>query len=125
MSEEQTIQAIAESHMEGNVPVPKDFQTFLTRDLNLYFASPEFKSPVRGYEMLRDGPTQTGISSPKFYLWVMFQDGRAAAVKVAAEKKQQFHVLQVFLESDIQQNRAVMNGQLPPPVIEAALKKVR
>lgn len=124
MTEEQVMQAIANSHVEGNVPEEKDFQAFLTRDLNLYFGSPSDKSPVKGLEMLRNGPTQVGISSPKYYVWVTFLDGRAAAVKVAAEKKQGFQILQVFFASDIRQNRSVMDGELPPPVIEAALQKV-
>ena len=75
--------------------------------------------------MLRDGPTQVGVSSPKFYVWVTLLDGREAAVKVAAENRTRFHVMQVFFASEIRQNRKAMDGQLPPPVIEKALQKLK
>jgi len=46
--------------------------------------------------MLRDGPTQSGVSYPKFYLWVRVAGGKSVddrgAVRVVAVKRKRFDV---------------------------------
>ncbi len=64
------ILAIEQSHIDGNVPAPKDFQSFLIRDLQKHFSSLLKKKVRVEYELLRDGPTQVGIAYPKYYAWV-------------------------------------------------------
>src|SRR4051794_8753623 len=61
--------AIGNSHIEGNVPKPEHFHQYLGRDLRTYFCADRPQCSVR-YELLRNGPTQSGVSYPKFYLWV-------------------------------------------------------
>lgn len=122
MTEEEFSRSLAESHVNGNVPAEKDCVPFLTRDLNAYFAGRANTPAVKSFEMLRDGPTQSGLSFPKFFAWVVLLDGREAAVEVAAIDKKEFRIVQVFFASDIAKDRQVMNEQFPPPVIETVLE---
>jgi len=125
MTDEQMAQKLAESHVSGNVPAAKELIPQQTRDLNLYFSSQPGGSATQKFDWLREGPTQVGLSYPKFYVWVQLQDGREAAVEVAAVNKQKFHVAEVFFATDITKDRRVMDGHMPAPVVEAALSRVR
>ncbi len=61
---------ITESDVEGNVPSKVDFDRFLERDLENYF-KPKYGDEIKvKYSLFREGPTQTGIAYPKYYLWV-------------------------------------------------------
>ena len=81
---------IEQSHIDANVPEDSEFNRLLERDLTTQFVSRlSAKGPVRVQStLLREGPTQTGIAYPKFYLWVtVHDDGRVlfeGAVRVAA-----------------------------------------
>src|SRR5688572_13387656 len=81
-------ESIAESHIRGNVPDEKDFDKFLKRDLEKYFKDVKQKTVTVDYELLRKGPTQSGIAFPKFYAWVTVRDGAVVieqgAIRVAA-----------------------------------------
>jgi hypothetical protein len=59
---------IGESQIEGNVPPPEVFDTYMQRDLGTYLCAGAKDCRV-AYFLLRDGPTQTGIAYPKYYLW--------------------------------------------------------
>src|SRR5690242_21832060 len=63
--------SLALSHIEAHVPSEREFDAFLTRDLEHYFTTKEKKNVTVTYELLRDMPTQTGIAYPKFYAWVI------------------------------------------------------
>src|SRR5438045_2576003 len=66
--------SIADSHIRANVPDEKDFDNFLKRDLAAYFKELKKKDVVVEYELLRNGPTQSGIAFPKFYAWVRVKE---------------------------------------------------
>ncbi len=58
------------------------------------------------FELLREGPTQSGVSYPKFYLWVrvLSADGdrqRSGAVRVAAVDRLRFEVTDFASREDI------------------------
>jgi hypothetical protein len=59
------------THIEANVPPQDEFEALLQRDL-LSFFKQAHGSTVTAVEVqpLRLGPTQSGVSYPKFYLWV-------------------------------------------------------
>jgi hypothetical protein len=86
--------SIAESHVRANVPEEKDFDSFLKRDLESYFKDLKKKNIVVEYQLLRDGPTQSGIAFPKFYCWVTIKENGVivedGAVRVAAMEKKRF-----------------------------------
>jgi hypothetical protein len=67
---EEVMPDIQRSHIEANVPDSADFEKFLQRDLESYFAKARKKSVAVKYEPLRNGPTQSGVGYPKLYLWV-------------------------------------------------------
>ena len=67
--------SVGESNIEGNIPEPQDFDRFLKRDLESYFAQPNGRKVTVEYELLRDGPSQAGTAYPKYYAWVDVFDG--------------------------------------------------
>ena len=87
---------LAESHIKGNEPASSNFDTFLKRDLTAYFTTAVGKPVSVDYELLRNGPAQSGVSYPKYYLWVKIRNGTVVvnegAVRVAAIEKQKFDV---------------------------------
>src|SRR6266550_2261815 len=64
------IPGVAESHIAANVPSTNDFRPFLIRDLTAYLKPTHGDKLTVDYELLRDGPTQSGVAYPKFYLWL-------------------------------------------------------
>src|SRR5262249_3284982 len=83
-------------HIAANVPDTANFKAFLIRDLNSYFSS-SLQKPVKvEYELLRNGPTQTGIAYPKYYAWVRIYEGSTmleeGAVRLAAMNRTAFDV---------------------------------
>lgn len=91
-SPEEVMQAIQRSHVEANVPAQADFARFLSRDLEGHFNAGHSKTLRIEHELLRDGPTQAGVSYPKYYVWVRVLDKEAlvtqgAAVLVAIDRK--------------------------------------
>jgi hypothetical protein len=61
---------VAQSHIDANVPSAEQFHSLLKRDLQAFFSNRHGSSVTVSYELLRDGPTQTGIAYPKYYAWV-------------------------------------------------------
>jgi hypothetical protein len=92
---QDTGNGIAESHIEGNVPASQDFDAYMKRDLASFLCEGGEDCHVE-YSLLREGPTQTGISYPKFYVWVFCsrQDKllKQGAARVAAIDRQRFQV---------------------------------
>jgi hypothetical protein len=115
-------ESIAESHIRANVPDAKDFAKFLKRDLEQYFKAVKQKTVTVEYELLRNGPTQSGIAYPKFYAWVTVRDGATVldqgAVRVAAIEKKRFEVTHFVSEADIKREPAALDEIFPLPVAD-------
>lgn len=98
---------VAASSIQANVPAAPKFGRLLTRDLTAYFAKSTGKGVTVKYEPLRDGPTQTGVSFPKFYVWVRVSRGGKqigeGAARVAAVEQKRFEVTDYL-------SRVVMQG---------------
>ena len=125
---EQILRDIQSSHIDANVPAAADFDNFLTRDLAAYFAAArKKKSPVQ-YELLRNGPTQSGVSYPKFYLWVRVAGGKTprdrGAVRVAAVEKKQFEVTDFVSEEALRSDPTGIYRLFPAPVCEKITEKI-
>jgi hypothetical protein len=96
---------VAQSHIDANVPDATSFDTLMERDLSAYFEKTlETSGRIHvDYQLLRKGPTQTGISYPKFYVWAKILDGSRilaeGAVRVEAVDGTQFTVTH-FLGKD-------------------------
>lgn len=85
------------SHIEGNLPPQTVFDAYLTRDITTYFSQAMQSNQVSvEYKMLRDGPTQSGVAYPKYYLTVKVLDKgiqrQIGAVRVAAIDQVRFEI---------------------------------
>ena len=80
----ETAGQVAQSHIEANAPSQQDFEALLLRDLSNYLAPTYGKDVQLDLEMLRHGPTQSGVSYPKYYVWVIARPSSGAAVEGAA-----------------------------------------
>jgi hypothetical protein len=115
-------ESIVDSHIRANVPDEKDFDKFLKRDLEQYFKDTIQKTVTVEFELLRKGPTQTGIAYPKFYAWVTIRDGgkviEQGAVRMAAVEKKYFDVTDFVSEADIREAPLVLDRIFPKPVAD-------
>jgi hypothetical protein len=84
------------SQLSADVPSEVNFRPFLIRDLRAYFKSESDKDLHIECKMLRDRPTQSGLSYPKYYVWVSLYNGNEivdqGAVRLAARNKTRFVV---------------------------------
>jgi len=102
---EQLMRDVQRSHIEANVPSKAQFDVLAHRDLLAYFKQHDSAdvSSVE-YELLRDGPTQSGVAYPKFYLWVHVIGGKknqSGAVVVAAVAKERLEVYNFMSSAQI------------------------
>lgn len=123
------LDSIADSHVRANVPDEKDFDNFLKRDLTSYFKDLRKKDVAVEYELLRDGPTQSGTAFPKFYAWVQVKEnGRLieeGAVRVAAVEKKGFGVYNYLPRADIESDMEQVYKVFPKPVGDRIRDKIR
>ncbi len=118
---------VQNSHIQGNVP--SQFNKVLKRDLLAYFQDLDKQVVTVEYELLRKNPTQVGVASPKYYLWVKTYGQKGlideGAVKVAAVEKIRFIVVNYLAIADLKKSPENINRIFPLPVsdkIRARLK---
>jgi hypothetical protein len=120
--------SIADSHVRANVPDEKDFNSFLKRDLESYFKDLKKKNIVVEYQLLRDGPTQSGTAFPKFYCWVTIKENGVlvedGAVRVAAMEKKRFGVYDYLARADIERDMDKVYQTFPRPVADKIKEKI-
>jgi len=111
---------VAESHIKGNVPPKAKFGKYLRRDLTTYFTRLNRKKIAVEYEFLRDGPTQTGIAYPKYYLWVTVHTGTKlvdeGAARAAAIDRRRFEVTHYLPEAAMKKDPEQIDSVFPLPV---------
>lgn len=121
------IPGVAESHIAANVPSTNDFRPFLIRDLTAYLKPTHGDKLTVDYELLRDGPTQSGVAYPKFYLWLRATNAEKTviqgAVRVAAVDKKRFDVTDFVPRADIVSHPDALDRIFPRAVIEKILTK--
>ena len=123
------LDAIAASHVEANVPAPADFDRFLRRDLGAYFGSKASHGLVNvEYELLRQGPTQSGVAYPKFYAWVQVRENgqllHEGAVRLAAIERRRFEITNFLSADDIRRSPDAITRVFPAPVCDRLQEKV-
>lgn len=123
------LQEIAKSHIESNVPEDAEFNKLLQRDLDGYFIKKYSKSVNVSWEFLREGPTQTGIAYPKYYVWVTVLDrGKElaqGAVRLAAIEKKRFEVTHFVDVGDMKGGKTDIHSIFPAPVCETIAKRLQ
>ena len=116
------LQDIQRSHIEANVPGPGEFNRLLQRDLDSYFTKARGKTSRVEYEMLRDGPTQSGVAYPKFYVWVRVFEGSAiidqGAIRLAAIERREFQVTDFLSERMMRTDPKAIYQVFPAPVCD-------
>ena len=121
------IPGVAESHIAANVPSTNDFRPFLIRDLRAYLKPMHGDKLSLDYELLRVGPTQSGIAYPKFYLWLRATNAEKTviegAVRVAALEKKRFDVTDFVPRADMVSHPDALDRIFPQALIEKILIK--
>ena len=117
---------LAESHIAGNVPSGQDFDAYMKRDLASFLCEGAPDCHVE-YSLLREGPTQTGIAYPKFYVWIIcFKGNKVAkqgAARVAAIDKQQFHVTNFLSREQILESPQQVESIFPAPLVSKIVQR--
>jgi hypothetical protein len=112
---------LQQSHIEAHVPAPADFDAFLERDLGTYFAEYGLTNPRVRFSLLRDGPTQSGVSWPKYYAWVVVaSDGSApveGAVRLAAIDRVRFNVTDFLTREDLSADPDLAGSVFPAVLV--------
>lgn len=123
----QIVPSVQQSHIAGNAPGEESFDALLSRDLVAYFASRGLTDPEIGYELLRRGPTQSGVAFPKFYLWVSATsaqgDVMTGAVRVAAIDRVRFEITDFVARADILANPDGLASIFPAALLPAIRAK--
>jgi len=110
------------SHIEANVPAPEEFERLLQRDLLAFFKQ-SMGSAISSVEVqpLRSGPTQSGVSYPKFYLWVKVLTGssvrQTGAVRVAAVQRTRFEVTDFMTAASIKAQPSEVGAVFPAALV--------
>jgi hypothetical protein len=126
--EKASLQRVAQSHVDANVPSEPAFDSLLRHDLAAYFTSRLGRDATVDYELLRRGPTQTGIAYPKFYAWVRVKAGGAVeegAVRLAARDRTGFEVTHFIPQAEIRGAPEALNTVFPPAVADSIRKRLQ
>ena len=119
---------MAESHIDANVPQSRDFDAYMKRDLASYLCKGVDNCRVE-YQLLREGPTQTGISYPKFYVWaVCSQQDKVlteGAARVSAIDKQGFTITNFVTRREIRESPRRIEEIFPGPLVSNILQRAR
>lgn len=111
---------MAQSHIEENAPAKSEFEKILKRDLESYFKRATRKAVTVQHEFLRDGPTQSGVSYPKYYLWVKIYDRKRlideGAVRAAAMEQKQFEITDYLSRNAMRNGPEQIDTVFPQPV---------
>lgn len=117
---------IQQSHIEANVPSTSEFRPLLERDLLAYFRASGTPSVTTvQFKLLREGPTQSGVSYPKYYAWVKALAGANAlkegAVRVAAIQRNRFEITHFIPLQEIKSNPSEIGSIFPAPLVPEVL----
>ena len=125
---QDSMTAIANSHIEGNVPKGELFDKYLKRDLTAYFCKGQSDCRVE-YEYLRQGATQSGVSYPKYYLWTKSftkdQLKTEGAVRVAAIDQQYFQITDYLPAQKIVASPDEVAGVFPAALVDKIVQKAK
>ena len=121
------VESVASSHVEANAPASDQFQKLMVRDLKFYLDARTGLDLKIEYDLLRDGPTQTGISYPKYYVWVRGLDEDRViidgAARVAAIDRSRFEITHFLPRQKIRGSSADVEKIFPAGLKPVILKK--
>ena len=119
---DRSLRAVQSSHIDANVPASGNIEQILRRDLGQYFTNVRGKTLAVDFEWLPNGATQSGVSLPKFYLWINIAGSESTddrgAVRVAAVERERFKVTDFLSERAIRAEPQAINRVFPAPVCD-------
>lgn len=119
----QVLASVQESHVVANAPASGEFEALLSRDLGAYFTSQGMTEPQIKFEMLRRGPTQSGVAYPKYYLWTSASsangDTMIGAVRVAAIDRTRFEITDFVSQQEVLANPDAIASVFPAALLAA------
>ncbi|MBB5712792.1 hypothetical protein [Sphingomonas xinjiangensis] len=118
---ERAMVELQASHIAANAPPDASFMTVLHRDVLAYLAANGLPSESAEIELLRKGATQSGVSYPKYYLWVRATDKAghqiAGAMRVTAIDSTRFDVTDFTPAASIRSDPASLASIYPALLI--------
>ena len=118
---QKLLQEVRQSHLDGNIPDKEQFDSLLKRDLEKHFSA-LYGTVTVNSEFLRVGPTQSGVSYPKYYLWTEINIGQKlvseGAVRVAAIDKTKFEITDYVDINQIKNKSIDIHNIFPRAVCE-------
>jgi hypothetical protein len=119
--------AIQASHIDANVPPEASFGTFLQRDVRAHLVAGGQPSGTLEIELLRKGPTQSGVSYPKYYLWIRAAGDTGQRVEgamlVAAVDRVRFNILKFTPAASVRSDPSSLAAIYPALLIPDILKR--
>lgn len=118
---ERVVAELQASHISENVPPDASFMMLLQRDVRAFLVAN--KLPAASVEMkaLRKGATQSGVSYPKYYVWIRAADKAghriAGAMRVAAIERVRFEVINFTPADSIKSDPASLASIYPALLI--------
>lgn len=116
-------------NVKNNVPDASQFDRLMARDLQKAFCSQSVGSCRVHYELLRNGPTQSGTSWPKFYVWVeRYESGAltaSGATVLAAMDQVEFKVWRFMSHREISEYPDLVGKTFPAPLVNLIIDKAR
>lgn len=117
------------AHIAAYSPDESDFNAIFTRDAQTYFTDRKGRPVTVRYEQLRDGPTQSGVGFPKYYLWVkVFSDDTLldeGAVRVAGVAKDRFEITDFLDTTQIRNHPGFLDPVFPQSVRDTIRSRLR
>ena len=115
------------SHINANVPEAATFTELMIRDLLAYFKANGVPAATGvQVRLLRDAPTQSGASYPKYYAWVQVVAGSSrlaeGAVRLAAIERTHFEVTDYVSKSRAKVNRELVESVFPRSLVPEILR---
>jgi hypothetical protein len=122
---------ISRSHIDANVPDATNFDRFLQRDVDAWFSAKFVPAPpVKcSTELLRPGPTQTGISFPKYYAWVRCRRDSSSvaegAIRLAAINREDFQVTNFVSRAEAASDPASVRALFPAALVDDIVARAK
>jgi hypothetical protein len=110
------------SHIEANIPPQEIFQETLERDCLSHLLGLGYRGDRIEVELLRTGPTQSGMSFPKYYVWIALRKSDAVvttgAARLAAVNGQRFEVTEYMPAEQVRENPTRLSAVFPAALVE-------
>jgi len=121
---------LRQGHINANVPDQKDFDRILNRDITKYVTDKADKDITVKVELLRDGPSQSGVALPKYYIWIEKRNAKGvlmeeAAARIAAVNRDHFDVIQYYDRKRLETETDLVSKVFPQDVYAKIVTKLK